>query len=215
MRLRNIPGAHETLNRHSHVITNPEDYKGRWHAYFNNENPIHIEIGMGKGQFITSLAHQNRGINYIGIEKFTNVLVRGLKKIDQYKDFEHLVVIRMDAEGLFNVFEHGEIDGIYLNFSDPWPKERHDKRRLTHKKFLEIYRTLLSKRGSLQLKTDNIHLFDYSIEQLSEMNWYVREITNDLHNSSYADDNIMTEYEENFVHQGIPICRLKASINEE
>lgn len=210
MRLRNVKGSRELIAANDYVIHEAEDIKGHWHEFFGNENPIHIEIGMGKGQFIMELAERNPNINYIGIEKYSSVLVRAIEKREQKKDMDNLYFIRMDAEYIENIFDTHEVDRIYLNFSDPWPKDRHAKRRLTSTHFLEFYDKILVPSGRVIFKTDNIDLFDFSLEQIPEAGWIVENYTNDLHHSEYNEDNIMTEYEAKFSAMGTPINRLVA-----
>lgn len=210
MRLRSIPNAQEKLETHPKVVKDEKSYRGKWHEKFGNENPIHIEIGMGKGRFVSTLADRHPDINYIGFEKFTNVLVRALHNLDDEKR-ENLYAIRMDVEEILEVFEEGEIDRIYLNFSDPWPKERHDKRRLTHKGFLDRYEKVLTPNGKICFKTDNQALFDFSLEQLEANGWKTEKVTRDLHSSPYVEGNVMTEYEEKFVSLGMPIYRVEAT----
>lgn len=214
MRLRNVKGSQERILENPYTIqadgANGEDYKGLWNQnFFHNNNPIHIEIGMGKGQFITTLATQNPGINYIGIEKYSSVLVKALDKRTQLKT-DNLMFIRMEAENITEFFAPGETDRIYLNFSDPWPKDRHAKRRLTSRQFMERYNTILSKDGYVQFKTDNRLLFDFSVEEIKESGWYLDEINYDLHKNGPAQNNIMTEYEQKFYQLGNPIYKLTA-----
>lgn len=209
MRLRNIKGAREALAESEFVIENPEQYKGRWNEVFQNENPIQIEIGMGKGNFITTLAKQNPNINYIGIEKYSSVLVRALEKREQI-ELSNLYFLRFDAKNITDVFEYGEVNRIYLNFSDPWPKDRHAKRRLTSKEYFARYDQILEKNGQVEFKTDNQDLFTFSLESVTEAGWYLEMSTRDYHNSPYIEGNIMTEYEEKFSSIGNPICKLIA-----
>ncbi len=209
MRLRNIKGAREALAESEFVIENPEQYKGRWNEVFQNENPIQIEIGMGKGNFITTLAKQNPNINYIGIEKYSSVLVRALEKREQI-ELSNLYFLRFDAKNITDVFEYGEVNRIYLNFSDPWPKDRHAKRRLTSKEYFARYDQILEKNGQVEFKTDNQDLFTFSLESVTEAGWYLEMSTRDYHNSPYIEGNIMTEYEEKFSSMGNPICKLIA-----
>ena len=213
MRLRNVKGARDTIAESNHVIDKPEKLKGKWHKHFKNTNPIHLEIGMGKGLFITNLALQNPNINYIGLEKFSSVLVRAIEKLNEIEEennneVSNLYYLRFDAEYINNIFEKDEIDRIYLNFSDPWPKARHAKRRLTSKEFLDRYNKILVESGQVIFKTDNKELFNFSLKQVKEKNWKLHNLTYDLHNSRYAKDNVMTEYEERFSRLGKPICRL-------
>ena len=207
MRLRNVKGSREAIAANQFVIHNEEEAKGRWNELFGNTNPIHIEIGMGKGQFIMELAKINPDINYIGIEKFSSVLVRAIEKQEE-QQLPNLRFIRMDAENIENVFDKAEVDYIYLNFSDPWPKDRHAKRRLTSAQFLKRYVNILSKNGGLTFKTDNRELFDFSLEQIKLSDWKLVNVTYDLHHSQFCEGNIMTEYEKRFSDMGNPICRM-------
>ncbi|MCM1288906.1 MAG: tRNA (guanosine(46)-N7)-methyltransferase TrmB [Clostridium sp.] len=207
MRLRNVKGAREAIAANQFVIHNEEEAKGRWRELFGNTNPIHIEIGMGKGQFIMELAKLNPDINYIGIEKFSSVLIRAIEKQEEQK-LPNLRFVRMDAENIEAVFDNAEVDYIYLNFSDPWPKDRHAKRRLTSVQFLNRYVNILSKNGGLTFKTDNRELFDFSLEQIKLSGWQLVNVTYDLHHSELCEGNIMTEYEKRFSDMGNPICRM-------
>ena len=204
MRLRNIKGSREAVANDIYVIKEPEKLKGNWKSIFGNDNPIHLEIGTGKGKFITELALQNPDINYIGIEKYSSVLFRALEKRREV-ELNNLYFIRFDAVYLLDIFAENEIARIYLNFSDPWPKERHAKRRLTSRRFLEMYDKCLKKDGEIFFKTDNRDLFEFSIKEVEEFGWKIKGITYDLHKSEYAKDNIMTEYEERFASLGKPI----------
>ncbi|HKM03097.1 MAG TPA: tRNA (guanosine(46)-N7)-methyltransferase TrmB [Lachnospiraceae bacterium] len=205
MRLRNIPGAEETIENSQYVINNPEYYKGTWNEVFKNSNPIFIEIGMGKGQFITTLARENPQINYLGIEKYPSVMLRAIQKI-QDEDIPNLFFILTDAKLLPDVFGIEEIDKIYLNFSDPWPKERHAKRRLPSKEFLSRYDKFLKGKGTIEFKTDNKGLFNFAVEQMEEAHWKINKITYDLHNDQeMVQGNVMTEYEAKFSAIGNPI----------
>lgn len=211
MRLRNIKGAEEAILTSPFVVQEPGENKGSWRTFFGNGNPLHLEIGMGKGQFLHTLAEMNPDINYIGIEMYSSVLYRAIERREK-TDLSNLFFLRFDAKYLDTVFDTGEVDQIYLNFSDPWPKERHAKRRLTSPGFLAIYDKILAADGNLQFKTDNRALFDYSVESIEASGlWQVDELTFDLHNSEFADGNVMTEYERRFVAEGKPICRLTAS----
>ncbi len=210
MRLKNVPGSQDKINESPFVIPSPEDYAGKWNEFFGNENPLHIEIGMGKGRFITEMAQEHPEINYLGIEKYSSVLIRALEKRSEVP-CDNLYFLCYDAENIEKIFSHGEVSGIYLNFSDPWPKLRHAKRRLTSTHFLDKYKLFLKPDGCIAFKTDNRDLFDFSVEQCSESGWKVSELTYDLHNSEYAVGNIMTEYEQKFSAAGNPICRLKAT----
>lgn len=209
MRLRNVPGARETIIENQFSIQQPEQMKGKWAEVFQNDHPIHIEVGMGKGQFIIEMARRNPEVNYIGIEKYSSVLVRAVEKLEDFEQ-DNLRLIRMDAENIEEVFDKDEVDRIYLNFSDPWPKDRHAKRRLTSTRFLERYDNILTPEGRVMFKTDNKDLFDFSLEQVEEAGWILESHTYDLHHSEYNEGNVMTEYEEKFSAKGNPICRLVA-----
>lgn len=209
MRLRNVKGAREEMLVNRFVVQQPAQYKGKWKEFFGNENPIYIEVGMGKGKFITTNAQQNPDINYIGIEKYSSVLIRAIEKQEQL-ELPNLFFLREDAERLEEFFDEEEIARVYLNFSDPWPKDRHAKRRLTSVQFLKRYKAILAKDAHVEFKTDNRPLFDFSLEQVSEAGWQLVMHTFDLHNSEFVEGNIMTEYEERFSGMGNPICKLIA-----
>lgn len=211
MRLRNIKGSKEFIEASPFVIQNPENYKGEWSSFFKNNNPLHIEIGMGKGQFIHQLAETNPQINYIGIEMYSSVLYRALEKRAD-TNLDNLYFLRFDAKYLQDIFDKNEVSRIYLNFSDPWPKDRHAKRRLTSANFLTIYDDILVKDGFIQFKTDNRDLFDFSVDTVEQSSlWHIDELTYDLHHSDFLKGNIMTEYESRFVSEGKPICRFVIS----
>ena len=185
MRLRNIKGSKEVIAASPYVVQNPEDYKGKWSELFHNNHPLHIEIGMGKGQFIHTLASENPDINYIGIEMYSSVLYRALEK-QSAEEKPNLYFLRFDAKYLADIFAEHEVDRIYLNFSDPWPKDRHAKRRLTSEGFLNLYNTILSADGYIQFKTDNRDLFDFSVETAENSPiWNIKELTYDLHDSEF------------------------------
>lgn len=207
MRLRNIPGADEEIARSIYVVQNPMELKGNWKNYLKNDNPLHIEIGMGKGQFIHAMAKENPGINYVGIERYSSVLLRALQKMEA-EELPNLKFMCIDAKEVTDVFGAEEVDKIYLNFSDPWPKDRHAKRRLPSKEFLARYDQILKKDGRLEFKTDNRGLFDFAVEELEPAGWKSEVITYDLHNDAkLVEGNIMTEYEEKFSSIGNPICK--------
>lgn len=207
MRLRNVKGAKEAMIESEYTINNPEELKGRWREHFGNNNPIHLEIGTGKGRFITTLAQNNPDINYVGIEKYSSVLIRALEKQAELH-IPNLIFIRMDAENITDIFDKEEVDRIYLNFSDPWPKDRHAKRRLTSRQFLGRYNEFLKKDGMVEFKTDNRALFDFSVEETKEAGWNIIDITYDLHNSELNEGNVMTEYEIRFSSEGVPINKM-------
>lgn len=207
MRLRNISGSREMIADSKYVIQDAENQKGKIKTYFEKEQPIRIEIGMGKGRFIMQMAEENPEINFIGIEKYSSVLLRAIQKMEQ-TELPNLRFIRMDAEDITEVFEKGEVDRIFLNFSDPWPKDRHAKRRLPSKEFLKRYDEILKKDGVIEFKTDNRDLFDFAVEQLEPAGWKAEVITYDLHHDPVlCEGNIMTEYEEKFSSMGNPICK--------
>ena len=211
MRLRNVTGSREVIAESAYVAHEPQQYKGKWKELFGNENPIRIEIGMGKGRFIMDLARRNPQINYIGIEKYSSVLIRGIQKMEQ-DPLPNLYFIRMDAEEIVDVFGAEEVDKIYLNFSDPWPKDRHAKRRLPSREFLHRYDEILKKDGNLEFKTDNHDLFQFALEELEPAGWHLDEVTEDLHHDmGMMQGNVMTEYEMKFCSEGKPICKLVAS----
>ena len=205
MRLRNIKGSREVIGASEYVIHEPEEQAGAWKEIFGNENPIRIEIGMGKGRFLMELARRNRQINYIGIEKYSSVLLRAVEK-QREEELPNLLFIRMEAEHIGEVFGKEEIDRIYLNFSDPWPKDRHAKRRLTSREFLARYVLILKKEGVVEFKTDNRALFDFSMEEVKEAGWKLLASTYDLYrDETMREGNVMTEYEEKFSAMGNPI----------
>lgn len=208
MRLRNIKGCRDKIAENAFVIHNPKEYQNNWDKVFHAKRPLYLEIGTGKGKFITELAVKNPENQYIGIEKFSSVLIRALEKREML-EIDNLLFLRMDAEEIVDVFGKKEVDGIYLNFSDPWPKDRHAKRRLTSKRFLDRYQEILKPKGTVIFKTDNRELFDFSLEQAKLANWKILTMTYDLHHSNYAENNIMTEYEEKFLKEGKPICRME------
>jgi len=209
MRLRNIKGSRETVAANDYVVQEPEKSKGQWSTLFGNNNPIHIEIGMGKGKFIMQLAAANPEVNYIGIEKFSSVLLRALEKRSE-AELSNLYYLRYDAEYLNDIFDKDEISRIYLNFSDPWPKDRHARRRLTSREYFGRYDKCLKKEGEVIFKTDNRLLFDFSLEEVKSAGWELKGVTFDLHHSEYIEGNVMTEYEERFTAMGNPIHRLVA-----
>ena len=207
MRLKNVPGARDVIAESSLVVHEPEKQKGNWQQVFGNDHPIHIEIGMGKGRFICEMAKTHPDINYIGIEKYSSVLLRAIQKMEE-EPLPNLLFIRMDAENIDEVFGLDEVDRIYLNFSDPWPKDRHAKRRLPSKEFLARYDRFLKKEGVLEFKTDNKGLFDFAVEELPQAGWKLVKITYDLHHDEeMMQGNVMTEYEEKFSSMGNPICK--------
>lgn len=213
MRLRHVKNAFEDLASDTkYFALNPKDYHGKWASdVFKNNNPIHIEIGCGKGQFMMGLAKHFPDINFIAIEKYDSVLVRCLEKVSQ-DDIPNLKLVLLDALMLKEVFDKGEVEEIYLNFSDPWPKTRHAKRRLTSYIYLDIYRNILASDGAIIQKTDNRSLFESSLESLSQNDWYLTNISLDLHKTDLF--NITTEYEDKWSPKG-PIYRLEARMYKD
>lgn len=205
MRLKNVRNASEIINSSSYVIKEPQNYRKKWNKLFNNDNPIDIEIGMGKGDFIIEMAKRHPNINYIGIEMFDSVIVRAVQKLEG-ETIENLKLIRMDANLINDIF-YKEINTIYLNFSDPWPKNRHEKRRLTSSYFLKKYDDIFKGEKKIFQKTDNICLFAYSVESLSCYGYTLKNVTMDLKD---LEDNVMTEYEKKFISKNVKICRLEA-----
>ena len=208
MRLRNKPWAKDALAAHPEmVIQDPAEWKGRWHERFGNNNPIHIEIGSGKGQFVSGMARQNPNINYIGIEIQESVLVVALEKA-LAADVPNLQLLHVNGGQVTDYFEDGEVAQIYLNFSDPWPKKRHAKRRLTHESFLVGYEKVLPPFGELHFKTDNRGLFEYSLASFSQFGLVLKQVWLDLHQVDFPG-NVMTKYEEKFSAKGHPIYRVE------
>lgn len=209
MRLRNITGSREVIAQSPYVVQEEVQPQaaGKWHEIFGNDNPIHIEIGMGKGKFIHTMAKEHPEVNYVGIEKYSSVLLRAIQKMEQ-EELPNLKFLRMNAEDIAKVFGAGEVDRIYLNFSDPWPKDRHAKRRLPSREFLARYAVILKKGGRLEFKTDNRELFDFAVEELEPAHWQAEAVTYDLHaDEALMAGNVMTEYEEKFSAMGNPICK--------
>ncbi len=214
MRLRNIPGSREHIADSQWAIVEPEPLKGHWREVFNqveknSQMPLHIEIGMGKGRFITDMARLHPDILYLGIEKYSSVLLRAVQKQEELQ-LPNLRFVRMDAEVITEVFEKGEVDRIYLNFSDPWPKDRHAHRRLPSAAFLRRYDQILVPDGCVEFKTDNRPLFDFALESVEEAGWTIDVCTFNLHaDAALMEGNVMTEYEEKFSALGNPICKYR------
>ncbi len=210
MRLRRDARATDYLAADERVIETPQDFKGKWNEVFGNDNKIHVEFGCGKGGFITELAKRNPDINYIAAERAETVVYKACKKANREEEIpNNLRFLFFDVRNCEEIFEEGEVDRVYLNFSDPWPKVRHANRRLTYREFLDKYSVVLKKDGEIHFKTDNKGLFAFSIEELSLRNWKMKNVTLDLHNSG-MEDNIMTEYEKKFSEMGFTINRLEA-----
>ena len=218
MRLRNIPGSREKIAENRFCVQEPDKWKGRWKEFFGNDHPLYLEIGMGKGQFLMECAARNPGNNYIGIEMYSSVLIRALEKAEALGEAApgNLCFLRFDATYLTDIFAPGEVAGIYLNFSDPWPKDRHAKRRLTSDRFLARYRLVLKEGAEVAFKTDNTGLFEWSVESFLENGWTITSLTRDLHGDPVlCKGNIMTEYEEKFSSSGQKICKLTAVPGKE
>jgi tRNA (guanine-N7-)-methyltransferase len=206
MRQRNKPWAKDKMSEYpQYVIANPEQHKGNWSAVFEKDQPLHIEIGTGKGRFITGMAAANPHINYIGIELMDSVIVSALEKLIEV-ELPNVKLLNVNASDLEKFFAKGDVDRVYLNFSDPWPKTRHEKRRLTYDSFLRIYENILVDEGEIHFKTDNQGLFEYSLTSFSKYGVLLTFVSLDLHQSDFAG-NIMTEYEEKFSSKGNRIYR--------
>ncbi len=209
MRLRNVKNKEEILNNSLLLLKDYGKYKGKWNEVFNNSNPIYIEIGMGKGKFILENALKYPNINFIGIERLDSILARAIQKIEKVEPLpKNLKIVRMDAKNIQDAFEK-EIDRLYLNFSDPWPKKRHAERRLTSSTFLKKYENIFKNTKEIIMKTDNVPLFEFSLVTLSNNNYILEKVSLNLHNSD-IEDNIMTEYEEKFYEKSVNINYLRA-----
>ncbi len=211
MRLKKVRGADEKVTASDFVIHDTKGHKGEWKEVFGNDHPIYLEIGMGKGKFITTLSKQNPDINYLGIERYESVLIRAVEKREADEErFPNCYFLCEDAGEILDIFDEHEVSRIYLNFSDPWPKARHAKRRLTSRQYLVKYDKVLKADGEVIFKTDNKDLFDFSVEEMKEAGWTLEFVTYDLHSSERAEGNVMTEYEERFSALGNKICCLVA-----
>ncbi|MCD8326621.1 MAG: tRNA (guanosine(46)-N7)-methyltransferase TrmB [Lachnospiraceae bacterium] len=213
MRLRNVPGAGEVLEASEYVIKEPTEMKGRWRELFScqerdaSEAPLHLEIGMGKGAFLHQMALLHGEIAYVGLERYSSVLVKALSRLEA-EPLKNVRLVCADAEEIPEMFDPGEVDRIYLNFSDPWPKARHAKRRLPGRAFLECFDRILSPEGTIEFKTDNRELFDFAVEEAKEAGWEFEALTYDLHHDRIlCDGNVMTEYEKKFSQKGNLICK--------
>ncbi len=207
MRLKHVKGAEEYIAASTNVVQDYKEHAGHWNEYFGNDNPIRIEIGMGKGRFLMEMAGNNPKINYIGIEKYSSVLIRAVQKKEEL-DLPNITFILMDAEEITDVFAANEIDRIYLNFSDPWPKDRHAKRRLPSRQFLNRFKVILKDEGRIEFKTDNNNLFEFALEEVEPGGFVLEQVTRDLHKDEEMNaGNIMTEYEEKFSGLGNKISK--------
>lgn len=211
MRARFKPWAADLIESHPEIVLPaPEKLKGSWNAEFGNDNPLHIEAGTGKGRFIIGMAKANPDINYIGIELFDSVIVSALETVLEHEEgISNLRLLKVNAKDMADYFQKGEVGRLYLNFSDPWPKTRHAKRRLTHESFLKLYESVLPVKGEIHFKTDNRGLFEYSLTSISEYGMLLKDVSLDLH-ANEPEWNIMTEYEEKFSKKGQPIYRMEA-----
>ncbi len=205
MRLKHVKGAIEVIEASDYIIKNPGNYKGIFHSLFHNNNPIHLEIGMGKGQFLIEMAKANPHINFIGMEMYDSVMIRAVQKQNE-QQLPNLKLIKMDATNIEDIFDH-EIDVLYLNFSDPWPKNRHAHRRLTSERFLKRYDMIFKNKKTIIQKTDNRKLFEFSLKAFTDYGYKIEEISLDLHQDDFP--NITTEYEERFANMGMPIYMVK------
>lgn len=214
MRLRNIPEAKDIVKNSPFVVQDPPALRGLWASLWQNNRPIHLEVGMGKGQFLMEMAQKHPENNYLGMELYDSVLLRAIQRRQTLDaPLENLYFLCMDARMLPEIFDKKEIQKIYLNFSDPWPKARHSKRRLTSRQFLERYAQILPPGGTVEFKTDNLELFQFSLEEVQEAGWNLLAHTYDLHaDRELSQGNIMTEYEEKFSARGNPICKLIAQL---
>ncbi|WJH35092.1 tRNA (guanosine(46)-N7)-methyltransferase TrmB [Paenibacillus aurantius] len=222
MRLRGRKGIREELERQSDlVILDPKQYKGRWSEFFGNDHPIHVELGMGKGKFISELSFRNPEVNYIGVDMYDELIRRGAEKARKFRvengqpeEPENLALALLNIEHISEVFAEGEVERIYLNFSDPWPKKKHARRRLTHRGFLLKYKGFLNEWGQIHLKTDSRSLFEFSLNSFADMGLWMRNISLDLHGEGLREDLVLTEYESKFVEQGINIHRCEVLIGD-
>ena len=211
MRLRNKPWATQVIEENPHIVEpKPEEWRGRWHELFGNKNPIHVEVGTGKGRFVTRMGEAHPERNVIGMEKYDSVILTAVERL-QEKPQVNVRLIKDDVEKLTDFFAPEEVSRIYINFTDPWPKNRHEKRRLTNEGFLKKYEEVLNESGEIHMKTDNQTLFEYSLESICQYGLKLKNISLDLHNSD-MEGNIMTEYEERFAEKGMRIYRLEAKI---
>ena len=211
MRLRNNPKAYDIMAENSElVILDPVSHKGKFKDVFEQQHPLHIEIGMGKGDFMYEMARRNPDINFIGIEKFPSVIAAAINKINQKEKLNNLKLMHYDAIQLNDIFAKNEVDHIYLNFSDPWPKKRHAKRRLTSHAFLDVYKNILIDNGQIEFKTDNRGLFEYSLVSVNQYPMNLEYVSLDLHHSPEMEKNVMTEYEKKFSVNG-PIYKMIVS----
>lgn len=222
MRLRGRKGIREEIAAQPElVIMDPRSYKGKWAEFFGNDRPIHVELGMGKGKFISEMSVRNPQINFIGVDMFDELLRRASEKarkahgLETYGKLPNLALALMNIEYIEDVFAAGEIERIYLNFSDPWPKRRHAKRRLTHARFVQKYIKLLNDNGQIHFKTDSRSLFEFSLNSFADMGLRMRNISLDLHGQGLREDMVQTEYELKFYECGMPIYRVEVVVGRQ
>lgn len=211
--MRNKPWAESYLTEHNDIVDLEAVHAHQVSEWFERQQPIHIEVGSGMGKFITTLAQQNPHFNYVAIERDKNVMIRVLDKVREH-NLTNIKLLCNDAVILTDYFRQGEVDRIYLNFSDPWPKKRHAKRRLTYRSFLALYQQILREDGELHFKTDNRGLFAYSLESMSQFGMYFTKINLNLHQEDEGD-NIPTEYEHKFAEKGSRIYRMEAKFHSK
>ncbi|WP_017726529.1 tRNA (guanosine(46)-N7)-methyltransferase TrmB [Halalkalibacterium ligniniphilum] len=210
MRLRNKPWAREELaNQPSLVIPNPSEHKGKWKELFGMDQPIYVEVGTGKGRFLTEMGKKYPHINFLGIERYESVLLTAMQRVKE-AGLRNVKFLSEDVNNVEEFFEHGEVDRLFINFTDPWPKKRHEKRRLTYEDFLRKYEKILKPNGEIHFKTDNQGLFEYSLHSFSKYGMILNQVSLDLHQSEFQEENIMTEYEEKFSKKGMRIYRCEA-----
>lgn len=208
MRLRYVEDAYQQIEEHERMILKPEQHKGKWRELFKNPDaPLCVEFGAGKGGFIIRLSEKNQSENFLAFERNSKVVYKSIIKLKEV-NHDNFYIVCADMTELENIFEDNSVDKIYLNFSDPWPKDRHAKRRLTHEGFINRYKKILKPNGEIHFKTDNDDLFEFSVEEFKRLGWNFLVNTTDLHNSKYVDGNIMTEYEEKFSSKGKNINKL-------
>lgn len=222
MRLRGRKGIRENLEQQKDlVVLDPQQYKGKWASLFGNDKPIHVEFGMGKGQFISQMSYKNQDVNFIGVDMYDELIRRASEKgrnawaAENVETPPNLKLALMNIENVEEVFEPGEIERIYLNFSDPWPKTKHGRRRLTHPRFLDKYRVILNERGQIHFKTDSVSLFEFSLNSFADYGLQMTNISLDLHREGLNEEFVMTEYETKFVGQGVKIHRCEVIVGEE
>lgn len=223
MRLRGRKGIRESLERQQDLIVlDGKSLKGQWASYFGNDKPIHVELGMGKGRFISELSARNPDVNFIGVDMYDELLRRAAEKarlahggLEEGEGIPNLALLLCNIEYILDVFEAGEIERIYLNFSDPWPKKRHARRRLTHANFLHKYKKLFNSRGEIHFKTDSRSLFEFSLNSFADEGLRMRDISLDLHQDGLREDMVQTEYELKFHERGMPIYRCEVVMGSD